>query len=706
MSLRPVAIESEEDLRLANVLVRILCAGSDGDATRQTLRIIGEKLDCEAVEMWFASDDHELARCVYKSNDPHVDCHEVSTPLADSPHGEFIASLLAKPISSNSGTFASRGNVTATAVVTEGGKRGVLAVVSPKAPDEVVTRFLSHFAGQLCEGSRSGVYELALQEAKHRVVLARRIAYAILHPSEGSTLSEALEAATASFPDLTIGYIETDDGRILRVVDAAGVRAEAFRNGSFDLTAAPRYSQAVRNREVIAIGDVESETVEEALRVACRAGNTRAFVSVPIGLSREENNSYGMVFFSSSRPRIWSEFEIESLTETAELLLIAAKAALQEAVQIQAREEIRLQRDVLTRILDVAATALTVVDDGKVIVFNRECERISGFPATDIIGKNVEELPDGLGDAMTKLWGRFQKQETQTRYIELDWVSLTGEVRRMSWHLSEPSSAADRPVMVASGLDVTVTQKLREDLEQSRRITSLGRLAATVAHEFNNVMMSILPFTEVIRRSAPEHEKIQNAVTHMIRAIDRGRRVTQDLLRFTRPGEPAFRRIDAVQWLREFAAESRAMLPEKIELVVTVDDEPIYISADPLQLGQVFNNLVTNARDALPEGGTITLSLRELDAATAERVGYGQSAAVLFQVTDDGEGISPEIRDTIFEPLFTTKRSGTGLGLAIARQIVATHRASIFVDSRKGKGTTFSLMFPPASNVTPPATGP
>ncbi|HXG59505.1 MAG TPA: ATP-binding protein [Thermoanaerobaculia bacterium] len=224
------------------------------------------------------------------------------------------------------------------------------------------------------------------------------------------------------------------------------------------------------------------------------------------------------------------------------------------------------------------------------------------------------------------------------------------------------------------------------DLERARRVESLGRVAATIAHEFNNIMMGIQPFAEVIRRQSKD-EKVLKAVEQIVASIARGRRVTQEILRFTKPTEPMLTEVVLEEWVRTMLPELRGLVGPKVQLDFEPASEPLTVRIDPVQMQQVLTNLVINAKDAMPDGGTI-------------KVAVGQDAAyALLSVSDTGSGIPEHLLQTIFDPLFTTKRHGTGLGLAVTQQIVTVHGGTIDVWSAEGKGTTFTMRLPLSGGV-------
>jgi len=232
--------------------------------------------------------------------------------------------------------------------------------------------------------------------------------------------------------------------------------------------------------------------------------------------------------------------------------------------------------------------------------------------------------------------------------------------------------------------DISERKRLEEQGERLHRLTSLGRLAAQVAHEFNNVLMGVSPFAEVIRRVAGDDPQVERAVDAISSAVARGKRITTDILRFGRPAVPTLTSVNVQQVLRQTLNEIRAFVPPNVTLVEEAADEPMFIHADPSQMSQVLINLAINAIDAMrASGGTLRVSVRE-DAHHCAH----------FTIADTGEGIPESDLPYIFEPHFSTKNTGSGLGLSVVWQIVVSHGGRISVESERGKGTTFQVSIP------------
>ncbi|HYH08678.1 MAG TPA: PAS domain-containing protein [Thermoanaerobaculia bacterium] len=244
---------------------------------------------------------------------------------------------------------------------------------------------------------------------------------------------------------------------------------------------------------------------------------------------------------------------------------------------------------------------------------------------------------------------------------------------------------------VGAIVDVTQQRALEAQLQQIQRVASLGQLAANMAHEFNNVLMGIQPFAEIIRRVTEHIAMAQDGTRHIMQAVRRGQKVTEEILRFTRRIEPTLRPIEAGEWLRSFHAEAVALVGDTLQVVLRLPDEPLHLQGDMAQLNQVLANLVINARDASTPGSRVVIGARLTDEYV---IAGGELGVIDVTVQDYGAGMDASTIERIFEPLFTTKPSGTGLGLAISTQVIRAHGGTMHVVSEQGKGTTFHLLLP------------
>lgn len=248
--------------------------------------------------------------------------------------------------------------------------------------------------------------------------------------------------------------------------------------------------------------------------------------------------------------------------------------------------------------------------------------------------------------------------------------------------------------VVVAFRDITKQREMQRQIEQARRVSSLGRVAASVAHEFNNVLTGIQPFAEILREKAADDPVRQKPIQYILDGVKRGRLISQQILRFASPAEPLLAPLDLGAWTRCFSEEARLALGDR-----SLDVGPavsLIVRADAEQLSQVMLNLVMNARDASAAGTTISIGAAEAGALPflRQRMAEPYRFGAVY-VRDHGQGIPPKVLDQIFEPLFTTKkRGGTGLGLAVVAQIISEHGGKILVESEPGSGSTFYIALP------------
>ncbi len=260
---------------------------------------------------------------------------------------------------------------------------------------------------------------------------------------------------------------------------------------------------------------------------------------------------------------------------------------------------------------------------------------------------------------------------------------------------------AGRPALILLAIvDLTEFRQKEQRLHQLQQLEALGRLAGGIAHDFNNLLTVLSGRTEILQRRLGRHESALRDVRLIRDTTQRAARLTGQLLAFSRQQVLAPRVLDPQHAIRELQPMLRRLIPANIELIITLRSTS-NVRLDLSQLEQVIINLVANARDAMPSGGRLRIETAEveLDAAFVRaHVGTTVGAAVTLTVADTGEGMTPDVRDRIFQPFFTTKTAtkGTGLGLATVFSVVQQSGGSIWVDSEPGRGTTFTIYFPPA----------
>jgi len=247
--------------------------------------------------------------------------------------------------------------------------------------------------------------------------------------------------------------------------------------------------------------------------------------------------------------------------------------------------------------------------------------------------------------------------------------------------------------------DVTERRALEEQLRQAQKMEAVGQLAGGVAHDFNNLLTTVLASNEMIAESLPAGSPVREDAEAVRAAAKRGADLARQLLAFSRQQAVGLRPLALGPLVTEFSRLARRVLPEDVDLGVRADTEGTVIRADPVAVEQILMNLVTNARDAMPAGGTLRIEAARV-AVGEERCrswGWGTPGEyVVLSVSDTGAGMDAETRRRIFEPFFTTKPvgRGTGLGMAMVYGLVKQHDAYVDVGSEPGKGTAVRIYFP------------
>ncbi|MFB6249264.1 MAG: response regulator [Salinibacter sp.] len=364
----------------------------------------------------------------------------------------------------------------------------------------------------------------------------------------------------------------------------------------------------------------------------------------------------------------------------------------------EAEQRIREQ----AQLLDKARDAILAHDmDGRIVYWNKSAERLTGWSRDEILGERTHScLYDP--DEEDKL--------RRCREILMETGEWTGELHMRTqddeelivesrWTLVRDESGAPDRVLVIN-TDITERKRLESQFLRSQRMESIGRLVGGIAHDLGNLLMPITLGVKVLRRRLEEtDDKIEQVLTMIQKSAERGGNMVEQVLAFARgvEGERVALQLDGI--VEEIENITDETFPETIEVYTDVADDLPQVVGDATQIQQVLMNLCVNARDAMPEGGTLSIEARpvELTEADAERnIDAEPGPYVRLRVRDTGTGMPEDVMDKVFEPFYSTKEEGegTGLGLSTAYSIVQSHDGFIDVDSEKGEGTTFRVYLP------------
>ena len=378
-----------------------------------------------------------------------------------------------------------------------------------------------------------------------------------------------------------------------------------------------------------------------------------------------------------------------------------AKRALREWGYIvegqRANKEVRM----LSAAVEQAAENIIITDTyGKIVYVNPAFEQTTGYSRAEVIGQKTNILKSGKHD------DAFYRQLWQTISRGEVWHGRL--VNRKKDGTLDTVDALITPVRdehgqivnyVSARRDITHELKLEERLRQAQKMEAVGQLAGGVAHDFNNILQAILGYAYMVKLSLSPDSPGQADLDQVIKATDRATQLVRQLLAFSRRETLKPQNLDFNEIITNLVTMLRRLIGAHIDLEINAQSGLQTIYADLGQLEQVLMNLCVNARDAMPNGGKITLETRNCRFGEAEAKNFPWAKAgdyVLLSVSDTGIGIPPEIQDRIFEPFFTTKEvgEGTGLGLATVYAIVKQHDGGINLLSGPGQGTTFQIYFP------------
>ena len=435
--------------------------------------------------------------------------------------------------------------------------------------------------------------------------------------------------------------------------------------------------------------------IRNAVLHTLETGETHRQVEAPYYFQDADGEVREMTLLCSTTPLSMGE---ESLVLVTLLDITQRKQMEEERERLVA--EVSAQARQLQAILDTVPQGVLLLDDeGGILHANPMAEK-----ALAVLARARE------GDALSRLGDRPLAELLTSPPVKGLWheVKVDGSTFEVIARPVEQGAAPERWVLVLN--DVTREREVQTQLQQQERLATVGQLAGGIAHDFNNILGVIILYAGMLAQSEALTDQDRERAAIIREQGWQASRLIQQILDFSRRALLERQPLDLLPLLKEQVKMLQRTLPEHIEIVLNHREDQYVVSADLMRIQQMIMNLALNARDAMPEGGTLRIGLDKIEVRPGESPLLPEMEAgewVQLTVSDTGTGITPDVLPHIFEPFFTTKGpgKGSGLGLAQVEGIVGQHGGRIGVTTELGRGTTFTVYLPAlAARPTEPPT--
>ena len=465
--------------------------------------------------------------------------------------------------------------------------------------------------------------------------------------------------------------------------------------------------QTILQRDLLVVSDAATDDRFSDGPIVRYAG-IRFYAGVP--LLTKEGHALGTLCVMDRLPRELPVGHKDALITLAHLIVAELESRRSTAPSSTFSEHrqndpaLRESQERLQGIIDSAMDAIiTVNDNQQIVVFNKAAEQIFRCPMEQALGQPLEKfIPEKFREAHRQHVQRFGDTGVTTRSLyspgTLMGLRANGEEFPIEATISQVKTASEKLYTVIVR-DISARKRSEDELRHAQKMEAVGHLAGGIAHEFNNYLGIIMGYSDLLSQDENQNESVRLTVSEINTATQKAASLTRQLLAFSRKQILEPNVLDLNTSILETHKLLRRLIPANIDITPILHPNLGRVKADPAQIQHILINLAVNARDAMPQGGKISIETADVlldEEFSSRNPDVRPGDYVMLSVTDTGEGMDRETLARIFEPFFTTKKAGqgTGLGLSTTYGIVKQSGGHITVASVRGRGTTFRIYLP------------
>jgi PAS domain S-box-containing protein len=547
-----------------------------------------------------------------------------------------------------------------------------------------------------------------------------------MHKLVADNLSETGRAMNVQ---VLLGRVEQSMDSLYRQAQEAGVNAPQLDVDRANLRALRGELAAMENEEDVLLHNriATKERAQNRLEATIFGGGVLGLLGGLIGtllfttsianrVTQVESDAHKVAEGIPVTSEITGTDEIANLAstlkETSKLLttqteeLRAARADLERRVDLRTaelrtvNEDLRKTNEVLQAVMQSSPLAIWALDrEGSVMFWNPAAEHIFGWTEEEVVHRALPNIPEDQSEEHRQWLQRFLEGESLAG-VERTRLRKDGSKIDVSiWTAPLRDARGSISGTIAIDSDITQRRVLEEQFRQSQKLEAIGRLAGGVAHDFNNLLTVIMGYVEMLILEASDRPDLVSYAEEVQYAATRASALTAQLLAFSRRQISQPKVLDLNEVVTHSMKLLHRVIGEDIEIATHLDRHLERVKLDPIHIDQVIMNLVVNARDAMGQGGRLTIETANVmldENYTGRHLGVTPGPYAMLAISDTGSGMSDATKSRLFEPFFTTKEAGkgTGLGLSIVYGIVKQNGGEIMVYSELGKGTTFKIYLP------------